>query len=348
MVSDRDPSGSSWRRRYADAATALWDTERVLVARERVEATGGATGGGVTLLAGGEALGSARRVGMFAGSFNPLSVAHVGVVEAARRAQRLDSVIWAFARVTVDKEGVERASLGDRVVHMESYLRHTAPTDSLAVLGAGLYADQAEALRAQLAPGAELWLVVGFDKIVQIFDPRYYADREAALRRLFAAARLLVAPRAGHEQRDLAAALARSENQAYAGQVTYLPLQPELAAISSTEGRARLARGTATAEELSALLAPEGAALALETAAYAEPTRLGSGELLDAYWLRNAWLAALASAPQADRPGVSLSRLMAIGRADDPGGAAVRRWLRGERWTTAPASLRDLVSRSHV
>jgi hypothetical protein len=180
---------------------------------------------------------------------------------------------------------------------------------------------------------------------VQIFDARYYADRDAALRRLFAVARLLVAPRAGHGQVDLDALLARPENQPYADHVRGLPLQPELAAISSTVGRARLAQGTATADDLSALLAPEGAALALETAAYAEPTRLSSGELLDAYWLRQAWLATLADTPATERPPVPLPNLMALGSRDDAAGVMVRRWLRGERWGGAPVSARELLAR---
>ena len=38
--------------------------------------------------------------------------------------------------------------------------------------------------------------IYGYDKVVQIFDPRYYDDRDAALDRLFALSSLLVAPRA--------------------------------------------------------------------------------------------------------------------------------------------------------
>ena len=41
-------------------------------------------------------------------------------------------------------------------------------------------------------PTAELTLLVGYDKVVQILDPKYYDDRDAALHELFALARLLV------------------------------------------------------------------------------------------------------------------------------------------------------------
>lgn len=343
-MSGTEPSAQAWRRRYDDARVAVEDVARLLRVHARIAEAGGQSGASVAVLAGGGALDRATRVGMFAGSFNPLSVAHVAVAEAARAAQRLDTVVWAFSRVTVDKEGVERASLADRVVQVESYLRHMAPEDCLAVVGAGLYADQAAALATRMARGAELWLIVGFDKIVQIFDPHYYADREAALRRLFGMAHLLVGPRAGEERHDLDTLLARPENQPYAGRVSYLPLDPTLADVSSTAGRARLARATVAAGDLTSLLAPEGAALALETAAYAEPQPLATGEPLDRYWLRLAWLAALEVTEVPERPTATLPHLMALGSADDAAGAAARRWLRGERWPGAPSSLRELLA----
>ena len=48
-----------------------------------------------------------------------------------------------------------------------------------------------------------LVFLVGFDKIVQIFDPRYYDDREDALRQLFSVASFAVAPAGGPAVRSL-------------------------------------------------------------------------------------------------------------------------------------------------
>ena len=335
-----------WQQRYAAARDVLLESERLLDIRARLAGTDGPPREPVTPLAGGAALRQAARVAVFAGSFNPLTVAHTAAAAAAHAALPLDTLVWAFARVTIDKERVERATLVDRIAQLEAYVQDAARADALAVVDAGLYADQAEAFRALLAPSAELWLLVGFDKIVQIFDPRYYVDREAALRRLFAAAGLLVAPRAGHGQPDLAALLAAPENHAYAGRVRYLPLPADLAAISSTAARAALASAPAAdPATLATFLTPEGAALAQVTAAYAPPTTLGDGEVVDRYWLRGAWLDALAAVPSGERPRVSLAQLVDRSAAPTADGAAIRRWLRGERWPGGPATVTDLLAR---
>ncbi len=231
---------------------------------------------------GGAGLPLAKRVGLLAGSYNPLTLAHIALAEAARQSARLDAIVWACAAVTVDKERVTRASLPDRLAQLVAYLAATRPTataprghvdDALVLLDHGLYVEQARALRTLLAPGAELTIIVGFDKVVQIFDPRYYADREAALQALFAQARLLVAPRDGQGEAALATLLARPENQPYAPYVAYCPLAPEYATDSSSEARqiaAMLAPDAiATSPALRRLLPPEGVALAA-TGAYAD------------------------------------------------------------------------------
>jgi nicotinic acid mononucleotide adenylyltransferase len=335
-----------WQQRYTAACDTVLESERLLEIRARLAGADIPRRASVATLAGGATLGRAARVAVFAGSFNPLTVAHTAVAVAAHAMLVLDSFVWAFARVTVDKERVERATLVDRIAQLEAYVQDAARDDALAVLDAGLYADQAEAFRALLAPSAELWLLVGFDKIVQIFDPHYYDDRDAALRRLFAAAGLLVAPRAGHGQPDLAALLAAPENHAYANRVRYLPLPASLGAVSSTAARADLASAsTADPVTLATFLTPEGAALAQATAAYAPPETLSNGEVVDRYWLRGAWLNALAAVPFGERPGVSLAQLVDRSAAPTTAGAAIRRWLRGERWPGGPANLPDLLAR---
>ncbi|HEU5347753.1 MAG TPA: hypothetical protein VFU63_03985, partial [Ktedonobacterales bacterium] len=162
-------------------------------------------------LAGERRLRHAARVGLFAGSFNPLTRAHVVLVNAALRSAGLDTVIWVCAAASVDKERVERASLVDRLAQMRAFImgrRH----DTLVLLNRGLYVDEAYMIRGLLPPSAELLIIVGFDKIMQIFDPRYYDDRDAALRELFSLAHLLVAPRGDYGADALAALLARPEN----------------------------------------------------------------------------------------------------------------------------------------
>ncbi len=108
----------------------------------------------------------------------------------------------------------------------------------------GLYVDQAAALR-RLCPRLErLVFVVGFDKIVQIFDPRYYQHRDAALDALFAQAELAVAPRDDATGADLDRLLSQPENRRYAPRIRLLALDPQLASISSTRIRAAIASCT--------------------------------------------------------------------------------------------------------
>jgi nicotinic acid mononucleotide adenylyltransferase len=271
-------------------------------------------------------MGSAARVGVLAGSFNPLTPAHSALMNAAARTLRLSVRLWAFALVTVDKERVERATLTDRALQLQAYLAGRRTAAGLLVLRAGLYADQAAALRTLLPPGARLWLVVGYDKVTQIFDPRYYADRDAALRRLFAAAELAVAPRGAHHAADLAALLALPQNRPYAARVRLLPTRAKMAAASSTVARDLAARATAAAA-LAGLAEPEGAALALVTGAYSPPAVLPSGELVDRYALRQALINRLAARPGLGRHN-SLAELVERACAPTAAGARLRADLR--------------------
>lgn len=227
------------------------------------------------------------QVGVLSGSFDPLTRAHTALAAAALRHGALDSLLFLLSVHTVDKEDRAVAALPDRALVL---LRHTArrPRCGVAVCNRGLYVEQAEALAARLAPGQPpeprgaivapgqaseeapaLWFVVGYDKIVQIFDPRYYADREAALRALFARAGLLVAPRGAAGPEALAALLARPENAPYRDRVRPLPLPAGYRALSATAVRTALARG----EDARALLAPAAAAFVAATGCYVDPAR---------------------------------------------------------------------------
>jgi nicotinic acid mononucleotide adenylyltransferase len=276
-------------------------------------------------LAGGQRLPSARRVGVFAGSFNPLTRSHVALVNTALRSASLDVVIWTCAAVSVDKERVERAALVDRLAQMRAFLAGRRG-DALALLNRGLYVDEARTLRALLAPTVELTLLVGYDKVVQIFDPRYYADRDAALRELFALARLLVAPRGDDGSAALAALLALPENRPFAAHVNYLDVPPHWLRDSSTEARALATESPPDERALARLLPPAGLALALSTGAF----RPGADDATDAYAVRSRWLHALATIPQATARSLPpLSALTRATRREDASGRRLRAWLAG-------------------
>jgi nicotinic acid mononucleotide adenylyltransferase len=203
-----------------------------------------------------------ERIAVLPGSFNPLTRAHVELAAAARAAG-LPLVVFALARRTVDKEQVTGAALEDRLLTLRLFCaRH--PGHAVAALNRGLYVEQAEAFRAALPGLDDLVFLIGFDKLVQIFDPAYYADRDAALDRLFARARFLVAPRGRHDARDLEALLARPENRRYADRVRFLPLPPSYRDLSATKARAALAAGRLDQADLP----PESAAFVRATGAY--------------------------------------------------------------------------------
>ena len=115
------------------------------------------------------------RTGCYPGSFNPLTVAHLAVAEAAVDAFGLDRLDLVMSRVALAKEEVERPLL----VHRLEVLEQAAATR--AWLGVALRDEQ---LFVDLARGYDV-VVMGADKWEQLHDPAFYggstAARDAAL-----------------------------------------------------------------------------------------------------------------------------------------------------------------------
>lgn len=336
MTSTRDASAE--RRQLARAA--LDDTPALLTLYRLVHAVDSTAPPTAHVISTRQPLSEKSRVGLFAGSFNPLTRAHLAIAEAARRDAALDALVWAIAAVTVDKERVQRASVPDRLAQMNALLR-TTPSDGLVAFNRGLYVEEAEALRRELASSAALYILVGFDKIVQIFDPRYYDDRDAALRELFELAHVLVAPRDDAGAEALASLLTRPENQQFAEFVQFVPVPPEHARDSSTEARALAGAAPLPLRTLSRLLPPEGMALA-QTGAY---TLSDAGTASDRYTLRERWLHALdvMSVPStASLP--PLSRLVARAARPSRVGAHLRTWLADPSLETIPPEARRILA----
>jgi nicotinamide-nucleotide adenylyltransferase len=212
--------------------------------------------------------GPVRSAALLSGSFDPLTVAHAALAEWA--AALVEAVVLVYALDTLPKEGAAAPPLLSVSERLEVLRRYCRPDERrfLGLASHGLLADQAEAA-AERFPGAELWLVVGSDKVLQLFDPRWYEDREAALERLFSRARLLYADRAGAEGavREI---LARQENRRWRDRV--VPLEPfrGVAAISSRMVRELVRSG----EGVEALVPPE-AREAVAAAARSERERQG-------------------------------------------------------------------------
>ena len=223
---------------------------------------------------------------ILAGSFDPLTNAHLALARAAREVGGCDAVYLALSRQTVDKEARVRPSDTDRALLLRQ-VASREPGLGVILFNRGLYAEQAVAARAAF-PEAEIRFIVGFDKARQIFDPRYYADRDAALRQLFSRVSLLVAPRADAGPEALAALLDRPENAPFRGRVGALPFDPAWATDSATVVREAARAG----EPFAALVPPETVAFVTALAPYDAPA---PADTPDYYERREALIARLAA-----------------------------------------------------
>ncbi|MGZ4139535.1 MAG: nicotinate-nicotinamide nucleotide adenylyltransferase [Actinomycetota bacterium] len=225
--------------------------------------------------------GPCRTVALLPGSFNPPTAAHMLLGERALR-EGFDCVLLLLARNTVGKEASGLIP-EDRLLAMRAAANSTL---GVAVASHGLYADQAQAARA-LYPDAEITFLVGSDKVVQIFEDRWYDDRDAALERLFGLARLVVAPRSDQGEL-LREVLDAPENRRFADSVSVLRLHPAVSDLSSTRVRGLLRAGA----EPAGLVPSSVAELLTAMRAFAPPVVIGDEEI-DAYELRAKLIDAL-------------------------------------------------------
>jgi nicotinamide-nucleotide adenylyltransferase len=186
---------------------------------------------------------------------------------------------------------VERPLLLDRILLLQTLLRRRLPHVGILLFNRGLYVEQAEAIRASFPRVRRIFFLMGFDKIEQILDPRYYEDRNAALEALFRQAELLVAPRRGQgpalSLRDL---LDRPENHRFARFIHALPFDPLYRDISSTRIRQD---GAAYEHDVP----QEVRQFMRETRAYAPPVRREDGSMVDVYRERERALSELLHGP---------------------------------------------------
>ena len=265
--------------------------------------------------------GAVTTIAVLPGSFNPLTRGHEALVAAAWR-EDVDAVLLVLPVRAIDKEGVTRAALVDRALVLLLWAARHGGT-GVALVNRGLYLEQAALLAAQY-PSSAITFLVGYDKVEQIFDPRYYTDRDAALEALFGLATLRVAPRQGRGHDALDALLQREENRRFAAHVTPLALEADVEALSSTTVREAARVG----QSWQALVPVETALFLREALPYSAPVHLPDGEEIDVYGLRLALIDA-AAAGRLD-PGADLAALCHQARAATPEGKRLRASLAGE------------------
>jgi len=128
------------------------------------------------------------RRGVFPGSFDPLTVAHLAIADAAREQGELDHLDFALSRAPLAKEHAEQHPVDARL----AAIRRAAVTRPWL----GAVATDAQ-LIVDIARGYDV-VVMGADKWAQVRDPAWYEHdatrRDAALDAL---PRVLVVPRDG-------------------------------------------------------------------------------------------------------------------------------------------------------
>jgi len=168
---------------------------------------------------------SRNRIGVLAGAFNPVTRAHLALVEAAL--QVVDEVVCALPRVYPHKE-LHGADLETRV----EMLRRAGNRHRVVVCEQGLFDDIARELRPQ-HPDAELYFICGRDAAERVIHWDYGDPR--AIERILENFRLLVASRQG--ELDVPPHLRH--------RVEPLRLAGDFDDVSSTEVRRRIAAGLA-------------------------------------------------------------------------------------------------------
>lgn len=127
--------------------------------------------------------------GVFPGSFDPLTTAHLAVADAAHDQLGLDRLDLVLSEVALAKEAGHAGTLAERLETIRSRRGDRRWLDARATTSQ---------LLVDIAEGYDV-LVIGADKWPQLHDPAFYGGstsrRDAALARLPPVA---VAPRAGH------------------------------------------------------------------------------------------------------------------------------------------------------
>jgi hypothetical protein len=183
------------------------------------------------------------RTGVYPGSFNPPTIAHLAVAEAALRQCRLDRLDLVLSRDPLGKEGGDLHPIEERLRVLEAVAGRLP--------GLGVRVSDARLL-VDLAAGADV-LVLGADKWAQLHDPAWYggssAARDECLARL-AGVTIAVAPRPPHALPDVIG------DNGGTGRVVVLEVAAELGAVSASA--VRRGRHDWALREAAGLLVPRG------------------------------------------------------------------------------------------
>ena len=182
-----------------------------------------------------------RKLGIFSGSFNPITVAHIEMIEAAQERYDLDEILLILARANVDK-GVFGLSLADRLLMLKLYAV-TREDFSVAACSHGKFIEKIEALKPAYPRDTHFSFIVGYDTFIRLFDPKYYTDLHGALEALFNQCRFIVANRHNYDADTMRKVMEAPDYRRYASCIDPIELPDFYADISSTEIRTQIQVG---------------------------------------------------------------------------------------------------------
>lgn len=130
-----------------------------------------------------------QRIGAYPGSFNPPTLAHLGIAAAARDQRSLHRVDLVISRRALDKEDVMVPSLADRVTVLEQSVAQL-PWLTVVVTDDQLLADISQDYDV---------LIMGGDKWAQLHELRYYDSPDHMASCLARLPELAIANRPPHD-----------------------------------------------------------------------------------------------------------------------------------------------------
>ena len=191
-----------------------------------------------------------KRLGIFSGSFNPITIAHIKLVEIACEQYHLDEILLLLAKANVDKD-VFGLPLAGRLLTLKHYAE-TQNNISIGVSSHGRYIDKVTALKAIYPTDSTFFFIVGYDTLVRIFDTKYYNNLHAELKHLFSQCRFIAANRDNVDIATIKQFLSHTSLQPYSSYIDLLLLPEAYTEVSSTVVRQRIENG----ESISHLVPP--------------------------------------------------------------------------------------------
>jgi len=183
------------------------------------------------------------RLGVFASSFNPPTIAHLELMNRAAEAFSLDEILALAGNANADKLDYECALENRLAMLMLAFADQ--PRTSIGLSSRAFYVDMIEALERVYPRETDLHFIVGFDTFERVLDlegrytERYYRrfnSRIEVLQHVFGHARLIVAGRSGAGL-DSVTRLVEREPVLPPERVLYLDFPDDLGQLSATAVR---------------------------------------------------------------------------------------------------------------